>query len=130
MSMSLVLNQFEGSGITPSHTGRAGWDAAEVAFQGKPGLCLNEKGLFRAGSPADQTHIIRAIINHELMLGGTGCIHKWSGDSGEIGVAFTEHPDAGPSWIGYAGHMVQGARDLAMSATGAFGMINPDLWHP
>ncbi len=68
MAMFLIFYQFQGPAITPPYAGGAWGDATKIAFQGKTGLSLNKKGLFRTGGPADQTHIIRVITHHEFIL--------------------------------------------------------------
>jgi hypothetical protein len=106
MTMSLVLNQFKGPTITPSYAGRTGRNATKIAFQGEIGLSFNEKRLFRAGGPTDETHVIILPANNQLMLGCAGSIHKGPSDRWEIGRSFLEDSDSSPSGIGYATHVI------------------------
>ena len=68
MAMFLIFYQFQGPAITPPYAGGAWGDATKIAFQGKTGLSLNKKGLFRTGGPADQTHIVGLIADDQLIF--------------------------------------------------------------
>jgi len=127
-----IFHQFQGAGIAPPNAGRAGRDTTEIALQGETRFSLNEKRFFRAGGPADQTHIVGLITDDQIVLGRTGCIYKRACNGGEKGTTFSKDSDAGSSGIGHPGYMVQGTSYFAVPATRTFGMIDlyPCHVHP
>jgi hypothetical protein len=68
-------------------------------------------------------------FNLYLILGRAGGIHKRAGDHGKKSVPFVEHPDTCSPGIADVSHMIQGARNFAVAATGAFGVIDPYFGH-
>lgn len=106
MAMFLIFYQFQGPAITPPYAGGAWWDATKIAFQGKAGLSLNKKRFFRARGPADQAHIVSLTADDQIVLGCTGGVYKWTGNSWKIGMSLSKYPDPGPSGIGRASHVI------------------------
>lgn len=124
-----MFHEFKSTTIAPSDAGGAWRNSAEITFQRETGFSFNEKRLLRTGGPADQAHIIGLLANNDLMLGSTGGINKWTGNGREIGTPFLKDPDPGPSGIGHASHMIEGAGYFTVPAARTLAVVNLNLRH-
>lgn len=125
----LVFNKFQGPGIARPNTRRVWRNSAKITFERDTGPGLHKERLFRARSPAQHAHVVRASIGRHDIFGRAGRVNKRTCYHGKKDPAFVENPNPGTPWITFAGHMVQGACYFAVTAARALGVVYLDPCH-